>query len=209
MPGSTHAQRSSRSRAPRTRPDQRRSQILDTAEALLESGGSDALRMDSVARAAGVTRPVVYEHFENRDALIIALLERHERRINLSDQDTHQTDVEFEEILRGATLTYLKTSVDHGAAMRTVVSGIHLSPTIESVRSRIWNAGVEKWSERYRRHFSLTRRDAKALAISHLAGLSALAGECISGSLSVKRAAEIHVTSALASLRALGVEVHA
>ena len=54
---------SRRTRALRTDPRERRRQLLDTAEQLLAAGGSDALRMDAVARAAGVTRPVVYEHF--------------------------------------------------------------------------------------------------------------------------------------------------
>lgn len=210
MPAPTRTRHApkSRSRAPRTQPEERRAQILDVAEALLETGGSDALRMDSVARAAGVTRPVVYDHFENRDGLIIALLERHERRINFSEGDDDQPATSFSAVLLEATRAYLETSVEHGAAMRALVSGVHLSPTIEGVRSRIWNAGVEKWSERYRHNFSLNRRDAKALAVSHLAGLSALAGECIAGSLSVKRAAEIHVASAMAALRAIGAEDH-
>ncbi len=32
---------------------------MQIAEELLEKGGSDALRMDTLANAAGVTRPVV------------------------------------------------------------------------------------------------------------------------------------------------------
>ena len=66
--------RPQRVRAPRTQPQERRRQLLDIAESLLEGSGSDALRMDTLASAAGVTRPVVYSHFDNRDALIIALL---------------------------------------------------------------------------------------------------------------------------------------
>lgn len=191
-----------RQRAPRTRPEDRRRQLLDVAEELLEHSGSDALRMDTLANAAGVTRPVVYSHFENRDGLIIALLERHAARIASRDDDSeglHQR--EFRDLIEDATRSYLETSVEHGPAMRALVSGAHLSPSIEAARRRIWDSGVDKWSTKYSDFFDVTKKDARALALSHLTGLSAMAGMCMSGALSVQRATELHVACVTASLR--------
>ena len=197
--------RPQRVRAPRTQPQERRRQLLDIAESLLEGSGSDALRMDTLASAAGVTRPVVYSHFDNRDALIIALLERHERRLRTEDVPTDTSD-DFPTIIRNATAAYLHTSVTHGQAMRALVTGANLSPLVEETRRRIWDTGVKKWTAVYKRFFRLDAKDSRALATSHLTGLSAMAGLCASGALSVSRATDLHVISVVASLSAVEKE---
>ena len=65
--------------APRRRlaPEQRRQLILEAAGRLFSERGHDGTRLDDVAAAAGVTKPVVYRHFEDKTALYLALLERH------------------------------------------------------------------------------------------------------------------------------------
>lgn len=50
--------------------------LLDSAAALLESGGATAVTMEAVAAHAGVSRPLVYKHFANRDDLVVALFRR-------------------------------------------------------------------------------------------------------------------------------------
>lgn len=50
--------------------------LLDSAAALLEAGGATAVTMDAVASHAGVSRPLVYKHFANRDDLVVALFRR-------------------------------------------------------------------------------------------------------------------------------------
>jgi AcrR family transcriptional regulator len=55
---------------------QRRDQILAATEALAGRAGFHALSMEAVARAAGVTRPVVYGHFGDLPGLVDALLDR-------------------------------------------------------------------------------------------------------------------------------------
>lgn len=195
----TSSSRAHRDRAARTKPDVRRRQLLDLAEVLLERGGSDALRMDTLATAAGVTRPVVYSHFDNRDALIIALLERHETRLTLDDDGSGELE-EFEPMIRRATVSYLQLSMKHGPAMRALIAGVNLSPRIEETRRCIWDKGVDKWAAKYRRFFHLSMKDSRALAMSHLTGLSAMSGMCIAGGLSVTRATELHVTGVVATL---------
>ena len=158
--------------------------------------------MDTLATAAGVTRPVVYSHFDNRDGLIIALLERHESRMSLDDQVLGEPE-EFEPMIRRATFSYLQLSMKHGPAMRALLAGVNLSPKVEETRRSIWDKGVDKWAKKYRGYFGLSMRDSRALAMSHLTGLSAMSGLCIAGSLSVARATELHVTGVVATLLAV------
>ena len=60
--------------------EQRREQLLDTTRGLVAADGFHAVTIDRVARAAGVSRPVVYEHFSDLAGLLRALLEREAAR---------------------------------------------------------------------------------------------------------------------------------
>ena len=60
--------------------EQRREQLLDAAQDIALERGFHAVTVDGVARAAGVTRPVVYGLYEDRGALLGALLDRGEQR---------------------------------------------------------------------------------------------------------------------------------
>jgi AcrR family transcriptional regulator len=56
---------------------ERRATIVEAAGRLFGERGYDATRLDDVAAAAGVTKPILYRHFEGKRALYLALLERH------------------------------------------------------------------------------------------------------------------------------------
>ncbi|CAB4882356.1 unannotated protein [freshwater metagenome] len=49
-----------------------RKRLLEAAVDALERGGEASVRVDSVAEAAGVTRPSVYHFFGDRESLIVA-----------------------------------------------------------------------------------------------------------------------------------------
>jgi AcrR family transcriptional regulator len=70
-----------RKRAAHLGPERRRPQVLDAALKLFLEHGYDGTSMDSVARAAGVTKPVVYACFSGKEELFRALLGREEERI--------------------------------------------------------------------------------------------------------------------------------
>jgi AcrR family transcriptional regulator len=55
--------------------EQRRRQLLDVACTVFATNGFHATSMDDVATAAGVTKPVLYQHFPSKRALFIELLE--------------------------------------------------------------------------------------------------------------------------------------
>ena len=59
----------------RLAPDERRRQLLDVACVEFADRGFHATAMDDLALAAGVTKPVFYQHFLSKRALFIAVLE--------------------------------------------------------------------------------------------------------------------------------------
>lgn len=62
-----------RTRLPRA---EREQQVLDIAHARFAEHGYAAVTMDDVAAAAGVTKPLLYAYFGNKERLYIACMER-------------------------------------------------------------------------------------------------------------------------------------
>jgi AcrR family transcriptional regulator len=58
----------------------RREQLLDVTKAIVAERGFHAVSIEAVAREAGITRPVVYGHFQDLQALLEALVEREGER---------------------------------------------------------------------------------------------------------------------------------
>jgi AcrR family transcriptional regulator len=75
----THVVKPRRPYAPRMAPTERREQLLDAALHVILAEGYGGISIEAVARAAGVTRPVIYDHFANLAQLLHALIEREER----------------------------------------------------------------------------------------------------------------------------------
>jgi AcrR family transcriptional regulator len=60
-------------------PSERREQLIDAALQVIVDQGYEGVSIEAIARTAGVTRPVIYDHFPNLGALLQALIEREER----------------------------------------------------------------------------------------------------------------------------------
>jgi AcrR family transcriptional regulator len=63
-------------RSPRLPRAQRREQLLDATKVIVGEHGLHAVSIDGVAREAGISRPIVYEHFSDLGGLLGALLDR-------------------------------------------------------------------------------------------------------------------------------------
>ncbi len=50
--------------------DARREQLLSTAVSIIKERGAEALTLATVAEQAGVTKPIAYNHFENKENLL-------------------------------------------------------------------------------------------------------------------------------------------
>jgi AcrR family transcriptional regulator len=57
--------------------EERRALIVEAAGRLFGDRGYEGARLDDIAAAAGVTKPILYRHFESKRALYLALLARH------------------------------------------------------------------------------------------------------------------------------------
>jgi AcrR family transcriptional regulator len=73
MNGMVQSTTAQRSRLPRA---EREQQVLDIAHARFAADGFAAVTMDDVAAAAGVTKPLLYAYFGNKERLYLACMQR-------------------------------------------------------------------------------------------------------------------------------------
>ncbi|OLR89986.1 TetR family transcriptional regulator [Actinokineospora bangkokensis] len=74
---------------------ERRQQLLDVARALFAEKGFDSASVEEIAHRAGVSKPVVYEHFGGKEGIYAVVVDREMHALltgiteALSDDDAH------------------------------------------------------------------------------------------------------------------------
>ena len=87
---------------PRTRlsKEGRRSQLLDRAAAIIEDMGFAGFTMETLAKAAGVSNPLVYKYFDSRQEIFKELLLRELEDFRLKIRAKVASTNSFEELVR-------------------------------------------------------------------------------------------------------------
>jgi len=113
--------------APRLPAAERREQLVEAALDIALARGFHAVSVDAVARACGVTRPVVYGLFEDRTALLTALADRAEER-SLAQLagvfpalEDLPTDADPDELLVAGVTAYLSAVAEDPRTWRVVL----------------------------------------------------------------------------------------
>ena len=114
---------------------QRREQLLDATKAIVVADGFHAVSIEAVARVAGITRPIVYDHFEDLGGLLEALVERESRRA------LHQLPDAFDDLL-GALSAYLEAVRTDPDTWRLVLMPQEGAPRLLGERIAVGRARV-------------------------------------------------------------------
>jgi AcrR family transcriptional regulator len=120
----------------RLRPHERRVLIVEAAGRLFGEYGYDGTRLDAVAAAAGVTKPVLYRHFDSKSALYLALLERHREDLGRFVQaiPDHGT---LEQRLRAVLEIWFAYAESHDYAWKMLFRDTGGSPEIHAFRREV------------------------------------------------------------------------
>lgn len=114
-----------RKRAARLGPELRRPMILDAAHEVFLEHGFDGASMAAIAERAGVTKPVIYDSFENKDELFEALRDR-ERDLIITKVVAalpEDAPVDLEASMIAALTAFLTHIKDDPEAFRVIVLG--------------------------------------------------------------------------------------
>lgn len=142
--------------APRMAPAERREQLVDAALEVILEQGYGGVSIEAIARRAGVTRPVVYDHFPNLGSLLQTLVEREER---ISVEQLEQVvpadlgDRDPIEVLADGVRRFLEAVASRPATWRIILLPLEGTPEVvrehaETNRARTQEriANIVRWA---------------------------------------------------------------
>lgn len=99
----------------------RRDVLLDAAAQLLAEHGASAVTMDSVAAVAGVSRPLLYKHFANREQLVADLVRREVDAIDAEVSTAIAGLTTVEQIVRVSAEAVVESIVRRGGVVQPLL----------------------------------------------------------------------------------------
>ncbi len=143
--------------------ERRRSFLLDTAAALVDSAGVGALTFEALAESAGVAKTLPYAYFESRDEVLLILFDRVIGAVDGSVEEVLQSDEPFDDIVRRSLGIWFDAARDHGRLLRALLDA-HAVPGLGSAVRRRDQASHKLWRDVVAERFELGDRDAHVLA---------------------------------------------
>jgi len=113
----------------------RQRQLLDVAWSIVRGEGSDALTLGHLAERAGVTKPVVYDHFGTRNGLLAALYQEYDGRQHaLLDEALAACARTLPAVAKVIAASYVDCVMTMGREMPGVSAALTGSPELEALK---------------------------------------------------------------------------
>lgn len=166
----------------------RRAQLVGIARDIIATDGTDALTLSHLAGRAGISKPVVYDHFSSRSALLLSLYQDFDRRhtADLCAALEH-TPPDLRQRAEAIATAHVACVVSQGAELGGVVAALAGSPELERTRRESERRYVDLCREALRGADSAANLGEEA-AIAFLGAADALGHAAASGTISPDRA---------------------
>jgi AcrR family transcriptional regulator len=116
----------------------RRKQLLAAAQQVFVAHGYHAAAMDDIAEAAGVSKPVLYQHFPGKLELYLALLDTHCEAIVAKVRSAMAATADNKERVKGAVQAYFDFMDHESEAFRLVFeSDLRNDPAVRDRVKRV------------------------------------------------------------------------
>src|SRR6266498_3607863 len=153
--------------SPRLPAPARRAQLLDVARRVFARDGYRGASMEAIADAAGVTKPVLYQHFPSKHALYWSLLESELGQLTAALERAFDLAEGNEQRLRLGFGAYLGFVEEHEDAFRLLFTeGLGLDDAFQRRVARFRNWVAERITAIISAEAGLPGPRARALAIA-------------------------------------------
>ncbi|MBU6960266.1 TetR/AcrR family transcriptional regulator [Pseudomonas sp. CVAP len=126
---------SSTQRRRRLSREERQRQLLDVAWQLVREEGTEALTLGRLAEQAGVTKPVVYDHFGTRPGLLAALYQEFDaRQTTLMDSALQASESTLMSRAAVIASSYVDCVLLQGNEIPGVIAALASSPELEKIK---------------------------------------------------------------------------
>ncbi|AMQ83657.1 TetR/AcrR family transcriptional regulator [Pseudomonas glycinae] len=125
--------------------EDRQRQLLDVAWQLIREEGTDALTLGYLAEKAGVTKPVVYDHFTTRAGLLAALYQDFDRRQTaLMDAALANAEATLTGTATVIATAYVDCVLTQGNEIPGVIAALASTPELEKIKREYEAIFLEK-----------------------------------------------------------------
>jgi len=128
--------------------EERKLQLLKVAAEILATDGVDGVRIPDVAARAGVSRPIVYKHFSNRQDILIGILEDFGESLRIRFEEVLGPKPETMDI-KSALQTVIEATCDvledKGIGAWNLLSSTGPDPEIEKTAARVRDGILTPW----------------------------------------------------------------
>lgn len=168
--------------------EDRQRQLLDVAWRLVREEGSEALTLARLAEQAGVTKPIVYDHFTTRSGLLAALYQDFDaRQTELMDAALEASDATLQSRATVIASSYVECVQLQGREIPGVIAALTSSPELERIK-REYEAIFLNKCRAVLEPFTGTRTLAQASLRAMLGAAEALSNAAASGEISAAEA---------------------
>jgi AcrR family transcriptional regulator len=150
----------------------RRKQLLRAAREVFVAQGYHAAAMDDIAERAGVSKPVLYQHFPGKLDLYLALMETHADELAQRIRSAMTVTTDNKVRVHNAVSTYFDFVDSEGEAFRLVFeSDLRNEPSVRALVDQMSMRVIEAITDTIAADTGLTRERAQLLSVG-LTGLS-------------------------------------
>ena len=115
---------------PRLHDEETAEALLDAAEAIVATGGPDALSVRRVAERAGTTTRAVYSVFESKEGLLVALGNRAFEMLGSRVAEMSRTDDPAADLVNAAVDRFRRWALEHPALFRIAFQRNEIPPQL-------------------------------------------------------------------------------
>ena len=157
----------------------RHQQLLENGLTIVRDNGVDALTLGALAQHAGVSKPVVYDHFDTRSSLLTALYRWIDaERKRAFQEGMAQDDLAYEPTIDALSSTYIRCATDASGEFFAIGAAMTGNEERARIYRELVDTGVEMFEAVLRPHVRMPDPELQRLCIA-LVG----AGESLSTSV--------------------------
>ena len=161
-------------RAARLSGKERRQHFLDVTADLVVERGVEAVTMEAVAAAAGVSKGLGYAYFSNRNELLLSLLNRELGELQRRSTEEIRAASDFEGRIRAGVKVWFDVMSEKGALIGTLLQSQAIQGPLAE-RRKTYNQEMHDFYGRIaEKEFGIPRRKSIAAAAILLAGMSGI-----------------------------------
>jgi AcrR family transcriptional regulator len=183
---------------------ERRSQLVGIARDVIAAEGTDVLTLAYLASRAGISKPVVYDHFPSRSALLLSLYQDFDQR-HLADLNTAiaHTPPDLRQRVEAIATAHVACIVSQGVELSGVVAALVGTPALEKAKRESERRYVDICRQAIRSADGAADLGEEA-AIAFVGAADALGHAAARGTVSPERARSAITTVLLSLVNASG-----